>query len=100
LTNGFVIIVDFRLRSGSEAAFRELVDENARSSVRNEPGCRRFDVVVPQGDRSRVLLYEIYDNEAAFNDHCRTTHFMRFDRQSAPLVEKKEVIRGDLVCEG
>lgn len=100
MSGGFVIMVDFRLRPGAEAAFRALVDENARSSVRDEPGCRRFDVVVPQEDHSRVLLYEIYDSEAAFDDHCRTTHFVQFDRQSAPLVKKKEIIRGDLICEG
>ena len=35
----------------------------------DEPGCRRFDVVEPQGEPDRVLLYEIYDDEAAFDAH-------------------------------
>jgi autoinducer 2-degrading protein len=100
VSDGFVIMVDFRLKPGAEAAFRPLIEENARMSVRDEPGCRRFDVVVPHGDAGRVLLYEIYDDEAAFDAHCRTPHFAAFDRDSAELVHTKDVIRADLVVEG
>ncbi len=98
--NGFVIIVDFRLKPGALAAFRPLMDANALASVRDELGCRRFDVVEPEGDTDRILLYEIYDDAAAFEDHCRTPHFLSFDAQSARLVDNKKVIRAALVCEG
>ena len=98
--SGFVIMVDFRLKPGVQGEFRLLMDENARASVRDEPGCRRFDVVEPRGEPGRILLYEIYDDEAAFDAHCRSEHFARFDAESAALVETKIVIRGDLVCEG
>ena len=98
--NGFVIIVDFRLKRGALAAFRPLMDANALASVREEPGCRRFDVVEPEGEPDRILLYEIYDDTAAFDAHCRAPHFLAFDAESAPFVEEKTVIRGVLVCEG
>lgn len=98
--NGFVVIVDFRLKPGSHAAFRPLIDENAIASVREEPGCRRFDVVEPEGEPDRILVYEIYDDAAAFDDHCRAPHFLSFDADSAPLVEGKTVRRAALVCEG
>ncbi len=48
--SGFVVIVDFRLKPGSRSAFRRLVDTNATASVRDEPGCRRFDVLEVQGE--------------------------------------------------
>lgn len=98
--NGFVIMVDFALADGTRQAFRKLIDENARTSVRDEPGCRRFDVVEPRGEPDRILLYEIYDDEAAFEAHRHTTHYAHFDAASAPLVTQKRVIKGDLVCEG
>ena len=47
--SGFVIVVDFHLKPGSKTAFRRLIDENARTSCRDEPGCRRFDVLEPAG---------------------------------------------------
>jgi autoinducer 2-degrading protein len=98
--SGFVIIVDFRLRAGAKARFRSMIDANARASVKDEPGCRRFDVVEPKGEPARILLYEIYDDETAFDAHCRTAHFLAFDAESAPLVEEKHVTRGALVCDG
>ncbi len=96
--NGFVIIVDFRLKPGTHAEFRRLVDANALASVEREPGCRRFDVCDTLDEADRVILYEIYDDEASFDAHCRTEHFLHFNAESAPLVDDKSVIRCALVC--
>jgi len=38
--NDFVIVVDSHLKPGAKAGFRRLIDENARTSCREEPGCR------------------------------------------------------------
>ena len=55
-----VILVDFTLAPETRAEFHRLVLENAAASLRDEPGCRRFDVLVPEGDSGdRVVLYEI-----------------------------------------
>ena len=97
---GFVIIVDFRLKAGAQLDFRRLIDANAAASVRSERGCRRFDVVEPRGEADRVLLYEIYDDQAAFDAHCQSAHYAHFNSESAPMVTAKAVIRGDLVHEG
>jgi autoinducer 2-degrading protein len=98
--SSFVIMVDFRLKAGSMAAFRRLIDANARASVRDEPGCRRFDVMVAKGETDRVMLYEIYDDRAAFEAHLKTPHFASFNAESATLVSDKTVFEYALVCEG
>ena len=97
---GFVITVDFRLKPGAMGEFRRLIDVNARQSCRTEPGGRRFDVAVPRGETDRVFLYEIYDDRAAFEAHRQTGHFRDFSRDSAALVESKQVMELDLACEG
>lgn len=96
----FVIVVEFRIHSGKMAAFRRLMDENARASCRDEPGCRRFDVLHSASDPDRILLYEIYDDRAAFDAHVKTGHFAVFNTESAPLVADKVVKEYGLVCEG
>jgi autoinducer 2-degrading protein len=96
----FVIMVDFRLKPGAKAAFRRLIDENARASCRDEPGCRRFDVLESPAEADRIVLYEIYDDRAAFGAHIKTSHFALFNEASAALVADKKVIELDLVCEG
>jgi quinol monooxygenase YgiN len=95
-----VIIVDFRVRPGRRAAFRELIDANARASVANEPGCLRFDVLEPAGEKDRILLYEIYADRAAFEAHVGSEHFKAFDADSAAMTEAKSVVECELVCEG
>ena len=96
----FVIVVDFKVKSGQMAAFRKLIDDNARASVKDEPGCIRFDVCANRKDVDRILLYEIYDDRAAFDAHLKTRHFAVFNEASAPLVADKSVAEYDLVCEG
>ena len=97
---GYVILVDFLLKPGSKAEFRRAIDVNARASCETERGCRRFDVVEPRDDADRILLYEIYDDRAAFDEHLKTAHLAVFEAASNHLVTKKTVIAGDLVCEG
>ncbi|MFT3989575.1 putative quinol monooxygenase [Aestuariivirga sp.] len=98
--SGYVITVTFQVKPGAMAAFRKLMDENARASCRDEQGCHRFDVLVPPGRDDTVFLYEIYQDRAAFEAHLKTPHFAVFDRDSAPLVEGKTVKDFKLVCEG
>jgi (4S)-4-hydroxy-5-phosphonooxypentane-2,3-dione isomerase len=89
----YIITVEFRLRPGCVASFLPLIQENARSSLANEPGCRRFDVLLHHDDENHVLLYEIYDDERAFSAHCQTPHFLKFDHASRDLCESKIVQR-------
>jgi|SRR5262245_41240634 len=97
---GYVVLVEFKLRPGTSERFRRLINENARASVRDEPGCRQFDVVVPEGEPDSILLYEIYDDKAAFGAHMKTPHFAEFDRDSASCVASKKVTLGTLVYAG
>jgi quinol monooxygenase YgiN len=95
----FVVLVELRLKAGAKPAFRVLMDENARCSAATEPGCRRFDVVEPREDPDALLLYEIYEDEAAFDAHLATAHYARFDVESAPLLKRKRITAGHLVYE-
>jgi len=38
-----VIYVDFTVKQGAVERFRELILANARHSLQDEPGCRRFE---------------------------------------------------------
>lgn len=98
--SSYVVFVDFHLKSGARAAFRELVEANARVSALREPDCRRFDVIEPAGAADSIILYEIYGDRAAFEAHMRSEHYGRFDAESASYVVSKSIRVGELVCEG
>lgn len=95
----FTILVRFRIGSGRMPAFLPLMLENAEASRRDEPGCERFDVLQPQGDPDTVLLYEIYTDRAAFDAHCVSPHFKRFDAEAKEMVVEKEVTVLELLAE-
>ena len=87
----YVVIVDFQIKPERVAEFMSLMVENARASRETEPGCRQFDVCVDPGDKTRVFLYELYDDRAAFDAHLATAHFKRFDAAVAPMLASKAV---------
>jgi len=87
----FTIIVEFVVKPGAMAAFLPLMLDNARASLEHEPGCERFDVLRPQDEDDRILLYEIYDDRAAFEAHCTAEHFTAFDRATREMVARKTV---------
>lgn len=98
--SAFVIIVDFKLKPGTRAKFRKLIDLNADTSVREEKGCQRFDVLESEGEDDRIVLYEIYDSRADLDAHIATEHFKTFDKASASMIAEKTVAAYALVCEG
>ena len=87
----FVVVVEFRLSDGAAGAFLPLMRIQARTSLDREPGCRRFDICTDAGSPRDVLLYEIYDDRAAFEAHLASPHVRAFDAAVAPLVDEKSV---------
>ena len=88
----FVITVDFQLHPGAMREFLPLMVENANKSRDLEPGCERFDVLLPKDSTDRVLLYEIYTDKAAFGEHLKAAHFLSFDAATRPFIKEKQIV--------
>ncbi len=88
-----VILVEFTLKPGTVAQFRHLMMANAATSLSDEPGCRRFDVLTAPEDPGRIVLYEIYDDEGAFDFHLTTPHYKSFAAAAESLIETRSVRR-------
>jgi len=95
-TDGFVVLAEFDVEPGQTDAFMRHVRENAAASVRDEPGCRRFDILQPDSTGAPVVLYEIYDDRASFEAHLGTAHFAVFDAATRSLIRARTVRRFDL----
>jgi quinol monooxygenase YgiN len=66
-----------------------LLQANAAAS-RDEPGCLEFSVFQDADDPRRVLLYEAYLDEAAFQAHRHTPHFRDIiEAQVVPLLDER-----------
>ena len=89
----FVIIAEFEIRPDKLEQFLELAKTDASQSVAKEPGCRQFDVTLDREQPNRVVLYEVYDDEAAFDAHLQTPHLEAFRSGIENLVVSRQVRR-------
>jgi autoinducer 2-degrading protein len=87
----YAIIVDFEIEDGQIGSFLPLMTENAAASLRDEPGCRQFDVCQSPDDPQQIFLYELYDDRAAFEAHLGMPHFQAFDAATADMIRSKTV---------
>ena len=86
----FVLVVNCRIRAGQiDRLMKELL-ANAAAARETEPGCLQFDVLVDPKDPAKLMLYEVYKDEAAFEAHQQASHFKRYLEQGVPLLESRE----------
>jgi len=85
----FGLIVDFQVRPECLEQFNQLLAINARASVEKEPGCQQFDVLYNAEDPCIVVLYEIYDDAAAFAAHMACEHTKTFLAAAKDLIVKQ-----------
>lgn len=82
----YVLHVELRARPERREQFLAAIRENATASVRDEPGCSRFDVVQDLADPDHFYLYEVYRDEAAFGEHRSAPHFRRWREAAAECL--------------
>jgi quinol monooxygenase YgiN len=88
----FAVVVTFTLAPGRMAEFLPLMLENARTSLRAEPGCHQFDVATDPDRTGEVFLYELYSDADAFAQHLASPHFTRFDEVARTMIAAKSVV--------
>jgi len=84
----FVLQVAIRIKPENVDAFMKKLDENARNA-RKEAGCKQFEVLVDPNDRTKIMLYEVYNDEAAFETHQQTPHFKKYVAEAVPLLAER-----------
>ena len=87
----YVVTVEFSIEPHHAADFRDAVLAQARNSLDKEAACQRFDVCFPAGALAPCFLYEVYEDEAAFQTHLRSEHFKAFDDLVTGWVTEKTV---------
>jgi quinol monooxygenase YgiN len=74
----FSLMVQMEVRPGRRAEFLAGMAANAEASVRDEPGCLRFDICSVDSDENRFVLYELYTDADAFSAHKAAPHFAQW----------------------
>ena len=56
--------------------------------LKEEPGTLQFEILLPKNDDTKILLYEVYQDAAAFDVHRSGPSFVRWQQETAGMVEK------------
>ena len=93
----FSLVVQMEVRPGRREEFLAGMAANAEASVRDEPGCLRFDVCAVDGDENRFLLYELYTDAGAFAAHKASPHFARWREIAEQVLAGQVNTPGELL---
>ncbi len=70
-------------------AFRSRLLRHAHTTLECEPGCSRFDAQQNTENSNLFLLYEVYQDQVAFDDHRASRHFVEFRNDTADWVSER-----------
>lgn len=76
--------------------FHQAVLLQAKNSLAKEPWCVQFDVCTMPEKPNTVMLYETYDDRAAFDKHRASEHLAEFNATIADWVADKDVTIWDI----
>lgn len=86
-----VVLVKFQVHPEQADSFRAAVLKHANNSLTNEPGCLQFDVSTDPDDATRFLLYEVYEDAAAFELHTQAAYLAEFGAKIEPWLVSREL---------
>ena len=93
----FSLMVEMHVRPGRREEFLAGIAANAEASVRDEPGCLRFDVCSVDSDEDRFVLYELYTDADAFAAHKAAPHFAQWRTTAEQVLVGQVNTTGELL---
>ena len=85
------IVVEFEVKPGQREAFLRVIRAHAAGTLADEEGCVQFDVLVPREGADRVLLYEVYRDDAAFAVHGKSARLVQTRTTYADMIDKRTI---------
>jgi len=84
-----VLQVYIKIKPENVASFMQKAIENGRAA-RNEKGCQQFEVLVDPEDKTSIMLFEVYDDQKAFELHQQGAAFKKYVAEAVPLLASRE----------
>lgn len=90
------IIATIEVAPGRREQLVSLLMAHRARCLRDEPGTLQFEVMVPREDDTKLLLYELYRDDAAFDVHFNGPSIVRVREEAAGMIVKLQGTRCSL----
>ena len=84
----FALIGTIEVAPGRTEELVSLLMAHKARCLRDEPGTLQFEVLRPRDDTAKVMLYELYRDEAAFDTHSNGPSLARFKEETKGMIVK------------
>jgi (4S)-4-hydroxy-5-phosphonooxypentane-2,3-dione isomerase len=84
----FALIATIEIAPGRRDAFVPLLMAHRARCLKDEPGTVQFDVLLPRDDAAKVMIYEVYRDEAAFDTHSKGPSLARLRDEAVGMMAK------------
>lgn len=87
-----VLTAHYTVKDGQKELVLERLQEMANLVRHHEPGCKLYQLSVHNENPNDLLLYELYDDQAAVDAHRETPYFQQLLLDKiVPLLDKRTV---------
>ncbi|MDA0653031.1 MAG: putative quinol monooxygenase [Proteobacteria bacterium] len=92
------LFVTITLKPGTRDKFVEVATGHRGRVLDREPGCHRFDILLPDDAENQVCLYEVYEDQAAFDLHGGTDYMAAYREQTGDMVAGRDRVMSTIVA--
>ena len=89
----FANVVTIEVAPGRRDQFLPLLVSHQARSLKDEPGTLQFEILLPKDDDTKVLSYEVYRGDAAFEVHRNGWSLAKLREEMAGMVVKLQGVR-------
>ena len=85
-----ILVVEYDIVPAEIDKYLNAIKELGVAAVK-EPGCRQLSIAVSQKDPNHVLLFEAWDNVAAFDAFLATDLFKKYQTTVGNMIAKRDI---------
>jgi (4S)-4-hydroxy-5-phosphonooxypentane-2,3-dione isomerase len=81
------VIATIEIEPGQEAEVLALILAHRERCLRDEPGTLMFELMVPRDEPHKLMLYEVYVDQAAFDVHWDSPSIARLRTEAGDRMK-------------
>ena len=89
----FANVVTIEVALGRRDQVVTLLAAHKARCLKDEPGTLQFEILLPKDNDTKVLSYEVYRDDAAFEVHRNGPSLARWKEETAGMVVKLHGVR-------
>lgn len=78
-------------------AYKAMLAEEIEASVRLEAGVLSLNAVAVKGSPTQIRILEIYADQAAYEAHIRSPHFLKYKTGTADMIRALRLVETEPV---